>query len=57
MIFKKKMRTCFKCEQEFQDCYERCPLCYPATKEDFGNLPILIGIGFVILFIVLSFII
>jgi RNA polymerase subunit RPABC4/transcription elongation factor Spt4 len=56
MIFKRKMRTCFKCEKEFPDSYEMCPMCYPAEFElNFGNVAVMIGIIFLILLFLAKF--
>lgn len=33
MIFKKKYIKCFKCDTEFPDSYEACPMCYPSDVE------------------------
>ena len=33
MIFKKKMICCFKCDKEYPDSYECCPICYPSDIE------------------------
>jgi RNA polymerase subunit RPABC4/transcription elongation factor Spt4 len=55
MIFKKKMRTCFKCDQEFPDSYEACPICYPSEFElSVGNVVAIVGVIFLILLILVN---
>ena len=51
MIFKKKYIKCFKCEKEYPDSYETCPVCNPS---DFEMTPKNIAI-MVIIFIVLGY--
>lgn len=53
LFFKKKMRTCFKCEKEFPDSFETCPMCYPSDVE---LSPLNVTI-MVIIFVVLGYVI
>lgn len=49
MIFKKKYRTCSKCDLEFPDSFVACPICHPS---DFEMTPVNITI-MIIMFIAL----